>query len=645
MRVGIRGFLALLSVTFMWIQPSSSARASDSTDPVISITKFQVTPIGTTATHAVTLSGTLTNPANTALVTPKIDVSAFGPLYSRTAVADVLNGKVSNQDQTQAGELALGDIAPRSHRSWTIKFIGESVFGNSASGVFAVGARLHGSGFVADYIPVPWFYNTSPLQPTSVLFAMPISVLDTSNFATTSAPDASQVKQLSRVQQLTSGPFAQSIGWIIDPAFNELLMDSSYSKAFPESAQKIMEQLKNLALHSAVSPYAFADLGAMHRAKLNSATTAALASTSPNDTLVYSPTNSAIDDSSLSAISSLNAHVLISNTSVSGSALNTIEPYARVHDHSVFVFDAGASHCLSDSNLPQDIFDEQICLSSQIAMMTAGSPSKSRTIIINAPTNWKASPSHVNALMTHLSNQKWMTLISWPTLLNTAAPQIDRTLAVGKLSKLPPTLIAREHELAVKTRTISQAIGDPKVPTEIGFIRLRGFSTLWTDYATASEYIGNNSKILSAINSSIAVQAANRITKSNTQSSIPVTVVNHSQFPMTVKVHLAPTQMGRITANDSALTLVPSKQRVTIPVPVTLHGTGVVNVEVILFTSGDLPIGQGAKLEITSSTFERLARVLVFGAFGLLVVLAISNFIRRKFRNDQEESDQESAGD
>jgi hypothetical protein len=63
---------------------------------------------------------------------------------------------------------------------------------------------------------------------------------------------------------------------------------------------------------------------------------------------------------------------------------------------------------------------------------------------------------------------------------------------------------------------------------------------------------------------------------------------------------------------------------------ITLVGAGVVDVEAYLVAPNGERFGDVEKIQISSAAYGQFARTLVWGAFGLLVLLALSNFVKRR---------------
>ena len=87
---------------------------------------------------------------------------------------------------------------------------------------------------------------------------------------------------------------------------------------------------------------------------------------------------------------------------------------------------------------------------------------------------------------------------------------------------------------------------------------------------------------------------------------------------------------SRFTAESSGVIVVDSGQRITVPIAITLVGAGVVDVQAQLIAPNGERFGELENIQISSAAYSQFARTLVWGAFGLLVLLALSNFVKRR---------------
>jgi hypothetical protein len=69
---------------------------------------------------------------------------------------------------------------------------------------------------------------------------------------------------------------------------------------------------------------------------------------------------------------------------------------------------------------------------------------------------------------------------------------------------------------------------------------------------------------------------------------------------------------------------------VTTPVEITLVGAGIVDVQAHLVAPNGERFGEVKIIQISSAAYGQFARTLVLGAFGLLILLSLSNVVKRR---------------
>jgi hypothetical protein len=194
-------------------------------------------------------------------------------------------------------------------------------------------------------------------------------------------------------------------------------------------------------------------------------------------------------------------------------------------------------------------------------------------------------------------------------------------------------LIRQAQNLEVNTESVSALYDDPDLAAGFTAARVLGFSDLWQSNAQATEYLTSNISLLNDYLGAVSIQASDRITTPEERSEIPITIVNESDSAVSVSIDLTSTASSRFSAEPTGVTQVGSGQRITVPVVITLVGAGVVNVQAQLIAPNGERFGQVENIQISSAAYSQFARTLVWGAFGLLVLLALGNFVKRRREN------------
>jgi hypothetical protein len=201
----------------------------------------------------------------------------------------------------------------------------------------------------------------------------------------------------------------------------------------------------------------------------------------------------------------------------------------------------------------------------------------------------------------------------------------------------PRTLHAAQglqHDIKV----IGSMVTDPHWKLAMEPARFLGYSDLWVKSAQAHAYLNGQVQSVKSIARNVTIQTSSRITIASTKAEIPITVANASAHDVKIRVTLGSDTPGKFTAKSSPLVSVPIGKRVTVSVPITLAGTGVINANVELLAPNGHPVGANYAVRISSTAYQKVASTLVRVAFGILLLLAISNFVRRRKKSAEEGS-------
>jgi hypothetical protein len=291
----------------------------------------------------------------------------------------------------------------------------------------------------------------------------------------------------------------------------------------------------------------------------------------------------------------------------------------------------GTSACLTSADKDDASFFAAItCIKSEIGMMTAESPQNSRNVLVLTPTAWKISNERLSALVSVLSDHSWMQL----TTLDLVAAGEPKANYVASQSADPRdfsrALLRQAQNLKVNTESVSALYDDQELAAGFTAARILGYSDLWSSNARATEYLTENISLLNGYLNAVSIQASARITTPEESSEIPITIVNESDRAVSVSIDLTSTATSRFSAEPTGVIQVDSGQRITIPVAITLVGAGVVDVQAQLIAPNGERFGEVENIQISSAAYSQFARTLVWGAFGLLVLLALSNFVKRR---------------
>ncbi len=631
---------ALLAISFTLFGLTTAPAAAAPTDP-IRIISYVITPIQNSVSqsvpeHLVTLKGTYTNTSNAKISELTLALATSKPLANRTALGELLNEPSGFEGlKVTAADISarLQNLAPGVTRSWQITFRGEQVLGANALGVFAIGVipeiQTHG---LSAAIPVPWFFNAD-VKPTKVVLAVALTTLNTNLANGKSSGVKTDLSEAKRLSALLRSQGNTSVSWLLDSAISTWATNL-VTNTDTAAAKELVAALATLPAGTAVLPYGHADFSALVRAgkqvevgEVVSKTT----QTSAGSPIYYTPASGAPDRKTTTLLNQLNIKTIISNESIHDSERETTPATVTVSSNQVLVFDVAASNCLADMGSDEvSFYSAATCIKAELGMITAESPQNARSIIVLAPATWKISSERLTELLLQLSNHNWMQLTGLQEIAAQGAT--ESYLAINKvvLREFSRALLDLSDEVKLNTESVSALYDDPELATSFTTARLLGYSDLWPSNAQASRYFEQNSKLLKEYLNAIKLEASVRITTPAANSQIPITIVNDSDSDVSVNVELTSASASRFSAQPSGIVQVAKGQRVTVPISISLIGAGIVSVQAQLIAPNGERFGVGKEIQISSAAYSQIARTLVLGAFGLLLALSLSNYVKRR---------------
>lgn len=630
--------VTLLAMTTLGLSATSSSAAPN--DP-IAFSSYVISPIQSLVPsappeHLVTLQGTYKNTSDTYISELNLDLATFGPITTRTQLGELLREPASFNDlaiSTTAVSARLRNLAPGVTKTWQVTFRGEQVLGADAAGVFAIGLAPQSRDYgPSAAIAIPWFFN-SEVQPTKVVLAIPLTTLSTNLATGKSSNAAADLNEAKRLSELLRSQGNSTVSWLVDSAISTWA-NNLVTNTDTDGAKELVAALATLPPGAPVLPYGHADLSAMVRGGKQVEVGEIITRTAQagaGGPIFYTPVSGESDRATTALLNKQNIKSIISNDSIHDNERETTAASVTSSSNQVLVFDVAASNCLTDMESNEaSFFRATSCIKAELGMITAESPQNARSIIVLVPANWRVSSQGLTELLLQLSNHNWMQLA--PLQEIAAQEAIESFIALKKVNvrNFSGTLLRLSNEVKTNTESVSALYDDPDLATSFTTARLLGYSDLWPSNAQASRYFEQNSNLLNEYLDAITLEASVRITTPQASSQIPITILNASDRDVSVSLELTSTSASRFSAQPSGLVQVAPGQRVTVPVSISLIGAGIVTVRAQLIAPNGEQFGEGKEIQISSAAYSQFARTLVLGAFGLLLALALSNFIKRR---------------
>lgn len=625
---------ALLFFVSLFSAQAVTALASPQDDSAyLTITGFGVAK-SSPLKHVVTITGSLTNSSDQELRNVAIQLATNGPIASRDELAEVRSEPSGMRGFAQpAVRDSIKAIAPGDTANWKLRFSGEKILGLNAQGVFefAVSATAP-EKVIRTSITAPWAYGTELSSATRVALAIPVTALTNKSPYVETKTVPSDTKKISRLNDLTATNEYQKISWIVDPALPKWANSFAKTSLASESST-LLKRLDKIAKFSNLSPYAHANLAGLvgsHRRNEVAQIVKYGSRQWPVGSSIYTNSDGTLTKQTAAVLGANAVTPLVSNTFVQADANFTTDARARIFQQKTLVFDASASACLGRIQGTESSLSQRMCLASELAMMSFESASVSRSVIVLAPAQWKMSDKDLSVLVNMIANSNWAKLVSINSLLNSQFTQDINPSGTANLTQVSPRNIRQATLLAKASKVSNSIILKNQWSRDTRFARFVGYSDLWPKNKDAFSFLHSQLEANQEIANSITIQASDRITIAADNAQIPITVVNSSNHAVHVRVRVTPDQPIRLQATQLASQLVPVGARVTFAIPITLSGTGTIGVVATLETPDGVLFGKQKKIEIFSTAYRQVAGILVKLAFGLLLILAVSNYLKRR---------------
>jgi hypothetical protein len=628
--------VAALSVGLLALPISPSQAAEGDTVNITGMNISAVADSGGTLSnnHVVFLRGTFTNTSSQAISKLELNLVSTPAIKTRGELSELIADPTSANSLIPSDTSAvLRNIAPGVTKNWQITFRGEEILGETASGVYGFGVQPDlPAASEATVITTPWFFN-SDIKPTNVALVIPLTTLNT-HLANDEVTDRKKdLAEAKRLTNLISNQDPSKVSWLQDsallPWIDQLELDTD-----SDSPEKLRTAISGLSPTTAVLPFGHTDLTALVRANQQDDLADAINQTrqlSGDRQIFYAPAKGIADRQTVSLLNQQGIRSIVSNEFLRGNERETTAAVTTSASNPVLVHDLGASSCLTSADKDDaNFFRAVTCIKSEIGMMTAESPQNSRNVIVLVPTKWKLSNERLSALVSVLSDHSWMQLA---TLDLVAATEPTNNYVASQSADprdFSRALLRQAQNLKVNTESVSALYDDQELAAGFTAARILGYSDLWPSNARATEYLTENIALLNEYLGAVSIQASGRITTPEESSEIPITIVNESDRAVSVSIDLTSTATSRFSAEPTGVIQVDRGQRITVPVAITLVGAGVVDVQAQLIAPNGERFGEVENIQISSAAYSQFARTLVWGAFGLLVLLALSNFVKRR---------------
>lgn len=613
-------FTALLVFTGI-ISPTIQPAHSASTSEQLAITGISVTSISDTSLspirHQVTISGVFTN-TSAQTVTPSIQLLTGQAINTRSKLISALSSNTYSQITAHEGvATVLTNVGAQKSENWQLTFNGDDYF-SAEDSVAVFGAQLAGT---AEQVVLPhsWYFKDS-VKPTQLLVNVPIT---TSSFHPVGQEIdlAIGTNEIDRINNLLDSlPEKSQVA--VDPYLRDWLQDFSQTELSSKATQ-LSERLNRFSTYSSV--YAQTNIFRTVSNELSGITRSAL-TTEDSAISIYSPTSELVSKSVFNAVADIEDTLMIIPNDVFGGAQQSTTAHGISNGTDFLIADSGLAECF----MLNDELLARACLTSMLTVIAAESPNKSRTIAVQVPL-MALNVSSLRALADPGSFSNTFSVVDINTVL--ASPAVNHSIPQGSATRSDYSTALRKGlaNLARLNKSVTAVFEDESLSRQLNATRFMAVSTMRDqddeDLAILNAAITYASDQLHTL----SLQGSSRITIPGTKSELPITIVNGSDHTATVGVQLSSSLPGRISArNIDVVTIEPGK-RVTVSVPITISGAGLIPVQASLTSRNNDTFGKPLSIQIASSAYQDIARNLVWTALAMLVLL-LANAIRKRRR-------------
>lgn len=617
----VQKYLSAISTGLLLLGIASiPAQAASATDE-LSITGISVASVSDTSLnpvrHQVTISGTFTNTSpQTASTT--IELLTGQPISTRSALMSAITTN-SYEGLTNHSNviMRLNNVASQQSQNWQLIFNGDDFFTTEAA-VAVFGARIAGTSEQI-VIPHSWYFKDD-VKPTQLLVSAAVT---TTSFHEVGQPidGAVGTNEIDRINNLLDS-LPEKSHVAVDPYVRDWLKDFSDTPLSAKATQ-LNERLNRYGAYSTV--YAQTDIFRTMANKLSSLTNDAL--TSEDDSItMYAPASDVVSKNVFNQVANQRDTLMVIPSDVFGSAQQSIPAHGVSNGTNFLVADSGLAECLQVN----DELLARACLTSMLTVATAESPNKSRTLALNIPLNALDVPA-LKALAQPESFSNSFALVDIDTALNSSGVTHSIPQGPSMRNDFPTSVRKGLSTLASLSKSVAAVFEDESLSRQLNATRFMAVSTLRADQKIDLDFITNAATYATDQLHTLSLQGSSRITIPGTKSQLPLTIVNGSNHTATVGVQLSSSLPGRISAANIDVVTIEAGQRVTVSIPITVSGAGLIPVEATLTSRDNDSFGKSLSMQIGSSAYQDIARNLVWTALALLVVL-LANGLRKRRR-------------
>lgn len=339
---------------------------------------------------------------------------------------------------------------------------------------------------------------------------------------------------------------------------------------------------------------------------------------------------------------------IVASGNTSAGPDTTVAASERIGDQKVLVADQGMSALLREAATATSQRDHDTAMAELTATLAtaARSGSAQSPVLLTLGREWPTDSTMLSSALDALEDTPWVS----PADLSTAAKATAGSLTLAsaddgsdRLEQLR-RLVGSEQELTA----FASAVDDPATVTAPARLRLLALSSnAWRDETDdLTTVVDAQVRSWTQTTDQVSIPDSSSLTLLGDRSSLPVSVRNRTNYPITVRLNVQPSSSAlQVVRNDIEVKLQPqSSARTTIPVRSVANGK--VNLTMSLTTPTGVTVSQPTTVELNvQAQWETV--ITAVAAIGLVAIFGFGIFrsIRKRIRRRNGELDDEDDDD
>lgn len=270
----------------------------------------------------------------------------------------------------------------------------------------------------------------------------------------------------------------------------------------------------------------------------------------------------------------------------------------------------------------------------QLLMTYLERPNSERVITIALPPTWLPDPQ---VPISDVLDASWITHASIGQATAAGTETRDTVITVATHGqRLQNVDLGRAVD---QQRMLAHLTGDETFTATVGDSVIGTLSRWFTGRESTDRYSAITIAKLTSLAESVRVLTRGDIVFAAEKGVVPVTVANG--LPVAIDVTLRATGYPSVRVQPTEFTTIHinAGKRVSVEVPTRVTGSGDAYLGLQLEGRDRTSVDKPVLLTVRSAAYARVAGYLVLGAFGLLLLLVVTNAVKRIRGRGQEEAD------